>query len=246
VISAWLAFFEGIAAIALFAAGTVAAHFGLTFPIIGFAMAMIGGLLFGSLGVIFGVIGVFRTRAPQRAAGRPRAAVGLLLAAAVFFPILAMGLSGGKNSINDITTDIDNPPQFTHAQQIPANASRDLTYDRSKYADAQKAIYGRLEPLAVNADPAATFEKVKETAAQMPTWTVTSTDPATGTLEGYDTSYLYRFKDDFVIQVRPGAEPGKSLVEMRSKSRDGKGDFGVNYHRIVGFFDRLKADGASS
>ncbi|MGD0120687.1 MAG: DUF1499 domain-containing protein, partial [Candidatus Binatus sp.] len=41
-----------------------------------------------------------------------------------------------------------------------------------------------------------------------------------------------------VIQVRPTPD-GASLIEMRSKSRDGVGDFGVNARRIHRFFDRV-------
>jgi len=245
-ISAWLAFFEGIAAISLFAAGLVAAHFEMTPPMVGFAMAMFGGLLFGSLGLLFGIVGILRTRAPQRAAGRPRAVVGLMLAAVVLIPILFRVLAGGQSRINDVTTDVDNPPEFTHAQQMFGNANRSLKYDKAKYADAQTSAYGTLAPLTVNGDPAQAFEKVKAAAAQMPNWAITSTDPATDTLEGYDTSFLFRFKDDFVIQVRPAPDAGKSLVEMRSKSRDDGRDFGMNYRRIESFFDQLKADGATS
>ena len=34
-------------------------------------------------------------------------------------------------------------------------------------------------------------------------------------------------------------EAGGSVVQMRSKSRDGKGDFGINAKRIRRFFDRV-------
>ena len=74
----------------------------------------------------------------------------------------------------------------------------------------------------------------------MPGWFIVYIDPATRTIEGVETSYLFRFRDDFVIQVRPGPDPNSSLVEMRSRSRDGTGDFGVNYNRIREFFAMLK------
>ncbi len=57
-------------------------------------------------------------------------------------------------------------------------------------------------------------------------------------IEGVDTSWLFRFKDDFVIEVRPDGADG-SLVHMRSKSRDGKGDVGANAKRIRAFFARV-------
>jgi len=45
-------------------------------------------------------------------------------------------------------------------------------------------------------------------------------------------------KKDFVIEVRDAN--GQSLVEMRSKSRNGKGDVGVNARRIRDFLTRVK------
>ncbi|HLX36292.1 MAG TPA: DUF1499 domain-containing protein, partial [Candidatus Binataceae bacterium] len=79
---------------------------------------------------------------------------------------------------------------------------------------------------------------------EMPDWTITDTDAANHTIEGYATSALFHFNDDFIIQVRPGPDGG-SLLEMRSKSRDGIGDFGVNHKRITDFFARV-APGAPS
>ena len=86
-------------------------------------------------------------------------------------------------------------------------------------------------------------------AAQIPSvpgWFIVYIDPATRTIEGVETSSLFRFRDDFVIQVRPGPDANSSLVEMRSRSRAGTGDFGVNYNRIREFFALLKAGGAAS
>lgn len=240
-IAAWLAFYDGIIAIVLFLAGTLGAYFHIVAPFVGFTTAMIWGTLISLIGVIVGITAIFRTRAPERAAGRPRANVGLILSLIVFIPVVVMILSGLKYpGINDITTDFTTPPEFTHAQQLPENQNRDLKYDTAKYMARQQAGYPPLAPLHLNDPPAAAFDRVKNLAASMPTWTITSADPATMTIEGVSTSALFHFQDDFVIQVRPG-EGGSSLVEMRSKSRNGTGDFGVNYKRIVGFFAKLQA-----
>ena len=45
-------------------------------------------------------------------------------------------------------------------------------------------------------------------------------------------------QDDFVVEVRP--QDGGSVVQMRSKSRDGKGDVGANAARIKAFFEKLR------
>lgn len=77
-----------------------------------------------------------------------------------------------------------------------------------------------------------------EVAQAIPTWKITYKDPATDTFEAVATSRLFHFHDDVVIQIRPTPD-GASLIEMRSKSRDGIGDFGVNAKRIRHFYDRV-------
>ena len=104
-------------------------------------------------------------------------------------PIAVMILSGMKYpGINDITTDFTTPPEFTHAQQLPQNQNRDLKYDAAKYMARQQSGYPPLAPLHLNDPPAAAFDRVKNLAASMPTWTITSADPATMTIEGVSTS----------------------------------------------------------
>jgi uncharacterized protein (DUF1499 family) len=82
-----------------------------------------------------------------------------------------------------------------------------------------------------------TFRRVVAAARRMPAWEVTRADPAGRTLEGIATSRLFRFQDDFVVEVRPQGDG--SVIHMRSKSRDGKGDIGANAARIKAFFASL-------
>ncbi|HEY6417633.1 MAG TPA: DUF1499 domain-containing protein [Candidatus Binataceae bacterium] len=245
-IPAWLAFFDALLAVALVAAGVIAAHFYLTAPFIGFQMFAFGFLL-SILGTIVGIIGIIRTGSPARSAGRNRAVVGTVISLAIALPIIAIFVAGRNYPpINDITTDFDHPPEFVVALTLAPNSGRDMKYDKDKYAARQTTGYpAPLAPLKMDSDPAATFEKVKAAAAQMPNWQITATDPKAMTIEGVSTSKLFHFDDDFIIQVRP-ADGGGSLVEMRSKSRVGVGDFGVNYTRIATFFARLKGAGAAT
>jgi uncharacterized protein (DUF1499 family) len=237
-VPAWLAFFDGLLALALVAAGIVAAHFRFAPPFVGFQIFVLGFLL-SIVGAIVGAIGLLRTRSPERAAARPRAIVGAVISLAIAIPIVAIIISGRKYPpINDITTDADNPPEFVAALKLPANAGRDMKYDKAKYFARQKQGYGDVKPLQLEDDPEDAFPAVKQAAAAMPNWQITSADPNTMTIEGVCTSNLFHFQDDFVIQLRPGPDGG-TLVEMRSKSRDGVGDFGVNRRRIKRFFSRL-------
>lgn len=235
---AWLAFFDALLAIALIAAGIVGAHFYLLAPFMGFQLFALGFLL-SILGSLVGLLAVFLTRKPERRAGRNRALVGLVVCLVIAVPLILRVLGGSKYPpINDITTDFDNPPEFVNAQKLQHEPNRDMKYDKAKYADRQLKGYGPIGPIKERLDPAAAFARVTEVAKASPTWTITYSDPSANTLEAVATSKLFHFQDDVVIQVRPSPD-GASLVEMRSKSRDGIGDFGVNAKRIHRFFDRV-------
>jgi uncharacterized protein (DUF1499 family) len=240
-IPAWLAFFDGLLALALALAGIVAAHYGLTAPFIGFSLVLGAGVL-GIFGLVAGVIGFFRTASPARRSGRPRAIIGLVLSLVIVAPLLGIFLTHKQYPpINDITTDTQNPPEFVKAQEIPANHAREMKYDSAKYAAVQTGapVYKDLAPLKVGGAPDDVFKKAEIIAGEVPNWRITFTDPSKRTMEGVATSAIFHFTDDWVVEVRP-AEVGGSLVEMRSKSRDGVGDLGVNYHRIESFFRLLQ------
>ena len=74
----------------------------------------------------------------------------------------------------------------------------------------------------------------------MPAWEVTTADPASGIVEVVATSRLFRFQDDITIRVRSKPD-GSSHVDIRSKSRDGKGDIGANTARIREYVTRVEA-----
>jgi uncharacterized protein (DUF1499 family) len=235
---AWLAFFDAILAIAMIAAGMVGAHFYLLAPFMGFQLFALGFLL-SILGLLVGLLAIFLTRKPQASAGRNRAVMATVVCAVIALPLIVTVLRSSKYPpINDITTDFDNPPEFVNAQKLQHEPNRDMKYDKGKYADRQLKGYGAIDPIKERLDPAAAFARVTEVAKASPTWTITYSDPATNTFEAVATSKLWHFNDDIVIQIRPSPD-GASLIEMRSKSRDGIGDFGVNARRIRRFFDRI-------
>lgn len=240
-VAAWLGFLDSLIAVALVLAGLVGAYFGLAAPYMAFQFFLFG-LLFGVLGLIIGVVGLLLTRRPQYQAAHRRAVIasylGAMLTALLVY--LALG-ANGYPAINDITTNFDNPPEFVHAVSLPGNLGRNLTYDKAKYAERQQQGYGMLEPLKLPLDPDQAFKEVSTMASEMHGWTITFEDPKTRTLEGIAITPLFHFRDDFVIQVRPAASG--SVVEMRSKSRDGVGDVGANYKRINAFFASLSAAG---
>ena len=238
-IPAWLSMLDAILAVVLLAVGLIGAHFGLVLPMSGFSMFLLSFAM-AILALLFGLIGLARTSAPERRFGRPKAVAGIVLSLVIAIPVgftMWRWMSMPYPEINDITTDYANPPAFV---QPPGSAADSMKYDRTKFEPVQSKEYPKLDPLRLDDKPDDAFTKVKAAASTMPGWIIVYDDPATHTIEGVQFSNLFRFCDDFVIQVRPGPDANSSLVEMRSRSRDGTGDFGVNYNRIRGFFAMLK------
>lgn len=212
--------------------GPTLAHFEIVRPIAGFALFGIG-LLCAAVCLLLGLIALLVGPARGATVG------GMLPAIAVVLTVLAAsGARSGIPRINDITTDTADPPVFVHALTLPENAGRDMAYPGESFAKQQREGYGEIEPLQMALPPDETFRRVAAAARSMDGWVITREDPTNRALEGYETSRLFRFKDDFVIVVRDAN--GQSVIQMRSKSRDGQGDVGVNAKRIRTFLGRVK------
>jgi len=219
-----------IAAIA-FSLGPLGAFLGILPPMTAFSVFGLGGLL-GLLTLVFSLIGIFR-------GGFASAAPGLALGAVVTAAFLLLALPARQfPRINDITTDTQQPPEFVQAPNLPGNEGRDMRYPGQSFAEQQRAGYPDLQPLYLQEPPAVAFERVVQVAGEMPQWEVTRSDSTALALEGVSTSRLFRFKDDFVVEIRPA--DGGSTVQMRSKSRVGRGDVGANAARIETFFSKLR------
>jgi uncharacterized protein (DUF1499 family) len=238
-IPAWLALLDGMLAVILLVVGIAGAHYFLVMPFLGFQLFLLS-LPIAVLAFLIGIVGIVRTRASSRRAGRPLAFAGTILGLAVAVPlvlIMRSWMAINAPPINDITTDFDNPPEFVNP---PGMSPAEMKYKRDYFAPRQSAGYGKLDPLHIDEKPDDAFARVKSAATSMPGWQIVYADPASHTIEGTQRSNLFRFCDDFVIQVRPTPDGSGSLVEMRSRSRDGEGDFAVNYSRIESFFSELK------
>ena len=68
-------------------------------------------------------------------------------------------------------------------------------------------------------------------------WEVVAVAPEDLRIEATDTTLLFGFKDDIVVRVTPSGNG--SRVDVRSLSRVGKSDFGVNANRIRKFLRQL-------
>jgi uncharacterized protein (DUF1499 family) len=218
----------GIGAVIAFILGPFLAHFRVVPPLGGFLLFDLGGLL-GLIALVIGIV------AAVRGAGLGR---GLILGAIISVAFLAIAVPSRKfPPINDITTDTTNPPRFVKAGSLDGNKGRDMTYPGASFAEQQRGGYPDLAPLRLKTPVDDAFKRVEAAAKRMSDWEITRADAAAHALEGVATSWLFRFKDDFVVEVRP--QDGGSVVHMRSKSRDGRGDVGANAARIKAFLAQV-------
>src|SRR5262245_55588216 len=220
----------GYLAVVLMVLGPALAWVRLVPGLMGFGLFALGGLA----ALVIGVITVVRA---VRGRGFTRGGLVALLAAIVFIGLASRG--AGVPRINDYTTDLEHPPAFHNAATLPANQGRDLAYPASNAA-LQRTCCPDLHPARLRGSTEDAFTRAERAARTMPAWTITTTDPASGVIEATATSRVFGFVDDIVIRVQPDGG-GQSRIDMRSKSRDGKGDLGTNATRIRQYIEVLES-----
>ena len=140
--------------------------------------------------------------------------------------------------IHDITTDTENPPQFVRITGTRKKTDHPLSYDGPEVAAQQKQGYPDLGPIVLKAPPDKVFEASKQILAGMGL-EVIDAEPIQGRIEATDRSLLFGFEDDAVVRIVPGAD-GTTRVDMRSKSRVGRSDLGINAGRVREFGAALR------
>ncbi len=92
--------------------------------------------------------------------------------------------------------------------------------------------YADLQPQRFNQPLEKVFAAALE-VSQTQGWEIRETKPEQGIIEAVATTRLFKFKDDVTITV--SNEGSSTVVNVRSKSRIGKGDMGANARRIRTF-----------
>ena len=127
------------------------------------------------------------------------------------------------------------PPLAFQRQARSVPPINDISTDAD--SAVQRQAYPDIRPIVLPAPPEKAFARALAAAEAMG-WEIVARDPATGRIEAVDTTLWFGFKDDVVVRVAAAAGGG-SRVDVRSKSRVGRGDAGTNARRIRGFRERL-------
>lgn len=132
-------------------------------------------------------------------------------------------------AINDISTDLEDPPVFW---DMPNPAE----HPGQAFAELQRQGYPDLAPLQVAVAPQQVFAQALELVRERG-WEVVAADDIDLRIEATVTSPLYGFTDEIVIRVSETDDGAR--IDMRSRSRLGRIDRGVNAARIRAFLEDL-------
>lgn len=203
----------------------------------------IGVMRYGFYIAVAGVALAVATIVPTRPGDRRRGFVAAVLAiavgvAAAYTPLSWFQRAQQMPELNDISTDISTPPPLVVTLQLRRGAANPPAWPGPSAAALQRSAYPDIVPVVLAVPPAEAFKRVDEAAMAMG-WDIVARAPAEGRLEAVATSDWFGFRDDIVVRIRP--DGAGSRVDIRSKSRFGDSDLGVNAQRIREFIARLKA-----
>jgi uncharacterized protein (DUF1499 family) len=216
--------------------GVAGAFLRLVSPLIGFQLFAAGALIGGLLSVVVSLIAIFMTRGGADPAGRTKALTGLAIGLGLMIIVLGAGSTGaGAPPINDITTDLDNPPEFTSSIVVPDYVGRDMNYPE-EFKSVVRESYPDLAPLQVTRSKDETFLQAIAIAEEMG-WEIVARSESQGAFDAQNVSSIFRFVDDIVVRVT--ATGSGARIDMRSKSRDGRSDLGANAARIRAYLARF-------
>lgn len=139
--------------------------------------------------------------------------------------------------IHDITTDTDNPPAFVAITPLRAGAENATSYEGAKVAALQRQAYPGVKPVHYDYPPAKVFDAALAAAKGMG-WEIVAAVSREGRIEATDTTFWYHFKDDVVVRI--AADGTGTRVDVRSLSRMGHSDFGVNAGRVENYLAALR------
>lgn len=121
--------------------------------------------------------------------------------------------------------------------RLVSEVQEEAEYVPGEQKSPKAAPYPHLAPLiapgSVEAGYAAALAAVEGKG-----WDIVLAEPEEGRIEATETSFWYGFKDDIMIRVRP--DEAGVRIDVRSASRVGLSDLGVNSKRVRDLLDELE------
>lgn len=166
--------------------------------------------------------------------------LGVVVAAViVYVPWTYSKMVQSVPKIHDITTNIAHPPPFVAAAKLRKPDDHPVDYEGPEIGAEQKKAYPDIEAVLTKVPKDKAFVAASQTVVSMGL-EIIDTNPGEGRIEAVDTSLLYGFKDDMVVQVQE--TPEGTRIDVRSMSRVGRSDLGMNAKRIRTFLAQLRSN----
>ncbi|HAL84876.1 MAG TPA: DUF1499 domain-containing protein [Rhodobiaceae bacterium] len=198
-------------------------------------LALAVAVLIAAVAALLGLVGAV-LGARDGSANTKRAVAALVVALVVLVvPLNTVRQGAGVPMIHDITTDLQDPPIFVEVPRKRMSSDNSLDIDAEVLA-AQKAYYTDIGPTMLPMAKAEAFELVRE-AVEASGWKVHAQKANLGYIEATASTPFFGFRDDVIIRVTEQA--GTVRVDMRSASRVGLSDLGVNAGRIRDFMEMI-------
>ena len=226
-----------VTALLLAAAGLLLGRYDLVSKMVGFGGLAIGALVavLGALVALAAVVANLRTKAGLMST----ALIGLFLSVGFLGWVTSLAQAGSKvPPIHDISTDLANPPAFAKLALRKDNLAGVETVE--KWRELHVKANPDIKPIVI-AKPVAAVIADADRLAKERGWDVALADGNAGAFEATESVWLIRFQDDVVIRAVPTADGKGTTVDMRSVSRVGVSDFGLNAKRVREFLAALSA-----
>jgi hypothetical protein len=202
-----------------------------------FAAALVMAFL-AILLALASLIGIWRHGIDGLGAALAAIAIGIgLLAYPSYLAVKAYRLP----MIADITTDPIDPPRFDTIGRLRTRQANPVAYAGLYAFEQQKAAYPDIAPLDTEASPQSAYDaalavitkrrwQVINARKWMPPEPQSRQPARDGIIEAIARTPIMGFRDDIAVRVRQSGQGAR--VDIRSASRYGLHDFGVNATRV--------------
>ena len=232
--------FVGLGGLALLPVGALGARFGLWDFGRGFQFMFTGTFVSAAVLVLGIAVLVFALRAGRTDAALP---IGIGLAASIV-ALVVMGsqfrLTTAVPPINDVTTDMADPPAFAALELRGVSAMEYVPEKGVQQAEGYPHITTERSSLG----PEQALAKALVVAGELGWDVLAEGEGADGMgelmIEATATTMWFGFVDDVVVRIR--ADAAGSRVDVRSASRVGLSDLGANAKRIDAFLARFRGE----
>jgi uncharacterized protein (DUF1499 family) len=208
------------------------------------SLAVFGAsMVIGCLAVLFalaGVVVIWRTG--RRGVGTVAAAF-LLATLLLAFPTYLTYVAVRLPLINDVSTDLIDPPDFLRSgRALAARGGLEHPETAEATRETQRRAYPDIQPIVLDLDVDEAWQLVLKALAARGWRVVDQVKPGgrsgLGHIDAIDRTAIMGFPEDITIRLRPLA--GQTRIDIRSASRFGRHDFGSNARRIEAFATELQ------